>query len=638
MNEYGSNIHMMRNPESTYNLADALVGPIFLLALLTKCIFFQFNTGVSDAPVFSEANTGMLIMSTTSILFIFSLVLLIFNTKRLTAVFVTDLILSILVFADTLYFRYYNTAITLPVFRQIGLVSTIADSTISLLRPGDLIFAVDFPIFIIYFLLIRKKRLNKPAPIKLFIRVISTVLILCICIGVSHYACRIAPADTTDTEFTISSGNNKVITDYGLFYFHYYDIKGSIIELFFTDRTLEPEEKQELDEFFVQKDSVSKNNSSIKYKGIAEGKNLIVIQMEAIQQFLINAEYNGREITPNLNKFIDDSIYLDNFFYQVGAGNTSDAEFLTNNSLYPLKEGAVYFKYPYNTYESLPNILNSRGYSTYVFHANKPSYWNRNEMYKSVGFRNFISSNKFDQDDIIGWGLSDKSMFRQAVDKIDTSNPFYGFFITLSSHHPYNYFTDFDNFDVTGCNNEMAANYMKAANYVDQAIGEFFDMLKQKGLYDNSVIVIYGDHHAVMKDQTDVLTELTGFQFTEYNWTMQQKTPCFIHFPGMDKTGVNNTVCGEIDILPTIANLMGFEVPHALGKDILNTDNGYAVLRDSSVITDEFAYIASEEKVYDNNGSPLSLKSYEDVIAGYQHELDISEIILKKNALKSYKQ
>jgi phosphoglycerol transferase MdoB-like AlkP superfamily enzyme len=483
----------------------------------------------------------------------------------------------------------------------------------------------------------RKNKIRRPSPIKLIIRVISTALILCICIGVSHYACRNTITDTNDTEFNISSGNNKIIANYGLLYFHYYDIKGTIVEHFFTDRSLNDEEKQKLDEFFAEKRASSKG-SSAKYKGIAEGKNLIVIQMEAIQQFLINTEYNGKEITPNLNKFINDSIYFDNFFYQVGAGNTSDAEFLTNNSLYPLKEGAVYFKYPYNTYESLPNILNSKGYNTYVFHANKPSYWNRNEMYKSVGFKNFISSSKFTQDDVIGWGLNDKSMFKQSLDKIDTSKPFYTFYITLSSHHPYSYFSDFDNFDVTGCNNEMAANYMKAANYVDEAIGEFFDMLKTKGLYDNSVIVIYGDHHAVMKDQTDVLTELTGFRFTDYNWTMQQKTPCFIHFPGMDKKGVNNIVCGEIDILPTIANLMGFEVPHAIGKDILNAENGYAVLRDSSVITDEFAFIASEEKVYDNNGNPTSLDKYESVIADYQHELDISEIILKKNALKYYKQ
>lgn len=622
---------------SVHNCIEAFVWLIFLFGMLAKLFYFQLNTRVNTPPIFSAANIGMLIMSLTIILFISALVFLIFSTRRVSALFITDVIFSILILADTLYFRYYNTAITLPVLRQIGLVSSIADSTMNLLRFGDLIFVIDLLILIICLVLIKKKKLNNPSPVKLVIRLFFAILMLCLCVGASHFAYRFAQEEVNDTEFTISSGNNSIITNYGLLYFHYYDIKGEIIEHYFTNRTLEPDEKQKIDEFFSNRKAKSASSASAKYKGIASGKNLIIIQMEAIQQFLINSEFNGKQITPNLNRFVNDSVYFDNFFYQVGAGNTSDAEFLTNNSLYPLKEGAVYFKYPNNTYESLPNILNSCGYNTYVFHANKPSYWNRNEMYKSLGFRNFVSSNKFVQDDEIGWGLSDKSMFRQSLDKIDTSKPFYGFFITLSSHHPYNYFENYDGFDVTGCENEMAANYMKAAHYVDQAIGEFFDRLKQMGLFDNSVVIIYGDHHAVMKDQTDVLTELTNIQFNEYNWTMLQKTPCFIRFPGMDKTGANNTICGEIDILPTIANLMGFEVPHALGKDMLNTENGYAVLRNSSVITDTFAYVGSEEKVYDNNGNPLSLEEYEDVIASYQHELDISEIILKKNALKSYK-
>ena len=183
----------------------------------------------------------------------------------------------------------------------------------------------------------------------------------------------------------------------------------------------------------------------------------------------------------------------------------------------------------------------------------------------------------------------------------------------------------------------MAGNYVKAANYVDQAIGQLFEDLKRRGLYDNSIIIIYGDHHAVLKDQSDMLKDLIGFEFNEYNWTKLQKTPCFIRFPGMKETGVNSTICGEIDLLPTIANLMGLEAPHALGKDIFNTQKGYAILRNSSVITDDFTYVNADGNVYDNEGQLLDKSKYFNDIAKYQHELEISDIILQKDALKGYK-
>ena len=146
-----------------------------------------------------------------------------------------------------------------------------------------------------------------------------------------------------------------------------------------------------------------------------------------------------------------------------------------------MRDGAVYFKFPTNIYESLPKMLKQKGYTSYVFHANNPSFWNRTEMYKAIGFDKFINSKNFVLDDQLGWGLSDKSFFRQSLEMIDASKPFYGFFITLSSHHPYNYFDDYDGFDVGDYEDTMTGNYVKAANYVDQAIGQLFDDLKQEG-------------------------------------------------------------------------------------------------------------------------------------------------------------
>lgn len=599
---------------------------IFILGILIKVAYFQFTTKINVKPYFTAFNNNMFLASITSVTMFAAFVLLFFNKKRLVALFLADIFLTLLLLADTLYFRYYYNAITIPVLYQIGLVSSITDSAKSLFRVKDLIFVIDIPLFIAGFSLLKRlpsKELQKIRPIK---RIVSAVVVLSISFGLFQFAYGksspgIFPYD-----------NNYVINNLGILYFHYYDIKRHLEERYFTDHTLNAEEKTELDNYFNTKTAAGN-----RYKGIASGKNLIIVQMEAIQQFVINAEFNGKEITPNLNKYINESTYFDNFYYQVGTGNTSDAEFLTNNSLYPLRDGAVYFKYPTNTFESLPRMLKQQGYTSYVFHANNPSFWNRTEMYKAVGFDKFISSKDYTLDDCLGWGLSDKSFFRQSMEKIDTSKPFYGFFITLSSHHPYNYFDDYQGFDVGNYEDTMTGNYVKAANYVDQAIGQLFEDLKRRGLYDNSIIIIYGDHQAVLKDQTDMLKDLIGFNFTEYKWTKLQKSPFFIRFPGMKETGVNNTISGEINLLPTIANLMGLEAPHALGKDIFNTEKGYAVLRNSSVITDDFTFVSSDGNVYGNEGQLLDKSKYEKEIEQYQHELEISDIILQKNALRSYK-
>ena len=188
--------------------------------------------------------------------------------------------------------------------------------------------------------------------------------------------------------------------------------------------------------------------------------------------------------------------------------------------------------------------------------------------------------------------------------------------------------------DVGKYEDTFIGDYLKGASYVDKAIGAFFEDLKRRGLYDNSVIVIYGDHYAIPMDQSDALKDIIGYKDSTLNWLKLQKTPCFIRFPGMDNTGVHKITAGEIDILPTIANLMGFDAPHAIGKDLFNTEKGYAVLRSSTVITDDFIYSNADGKVYGKDGKELKKEDYIEKIKGYQKQLDISDLIIKKNAFK----
>ncbi|HEX2947174.1 MAG TPA: LTA synthase family protein [Clostridia bacterium] len=604
-------------------VTEALLWMISICGTILKAVYFQFSSGVSEMPFFSRINNNMYISLFGSVILIISAVLLLFNRKRLLVLILVSTAASLLLLADTLYYRYFQNLMTVTVLNQIRLLGAVEGSVRSLLRRSDILFALDLPFLCLGTVVLKKRFKGGIARIRPIFRICAALLLLIGGLGLSRFAYN------RSSQGTFAYDNKYVANNLGIFNFHYYDTDRFIRENYIEDRSLKAEERKEIEDFFG-----ANRNTGYRYKGTASGRNLVIIQMEAIQQFLVNFKWNGYEITPNLNHFIHDSVYLNNFYSQIGAGNTSDAEFLANTSLYPLGDAPVYFRFPGNTYDSISRRLSAMNYEPLVFHANYPSFWNRMEMYRSLGFSQFVSSRDFIMDDYRGWGLSDRSFFRQAMDLADVAGPVYSFMISLTSHHPYNFFGSGEGFDAGGLEDTMAGDYLKAANYVDEAVGELLYDLKRRGLYNNSIIILYGDHFAFPKDQNEFLSELTGYKFSEYNWVKYQRVPCFIRFPGLKETGVNRTVCGQLDLFPTIANLMGFDAPYAIGHDIFNNTNGHAVLRNSTVITSDFTYVAAEDKVYDKKGKSADKGLYEGEIAKYQYELKISDLILHKDALK----
>lgn len=608
-------------------LSESLFITLFIVFTLLKCLYFQFNTKLNKAPYFSLENLFMIISTIAVIAIIVSLTLFIFDKKRLVAIFTINLLLTTLLIADTNFFRYYYNLITIPVFFQLNprMISSVDQSIVSLFQLKDLIYIIDLPIMIYTFLKLNKRGVDSIRFSKRFAKSISILAVASIIIVSISSASNI-------TSFAYS--NNYSAKSLGVLYSHFYNTKLFIEKTLSQDDGLKEEEKKLLENHFQNKSKEDGTANSDKYKGIAEGKNLIVVQMEAMQQFVIGKTINGKEITPNLNRLIEESLYFDNIYYQVSGGNTSDAEFLTNNSLYPLSEGSVYHRYSENTYHSLASILKDKGYTTYSLHAFDKTFWNRDEMYKALKFDTFFSSEDYVMDDFAGWSgnaLSDKSFFRQSLNLIDTSKPFYSFFVTLSNHHPFNYFEDFD-FDVGEFEGEYIGNFIKGANYADSCIGEFIKDLKQRGLYDNSLIVFYGDHSAVPKIESEGLMKFLGIEYNDCDWAKLQRVPLIIHYPGQQKGEVISTTGGQIDIMPTIANLMGFDVPYALGKDLINTQESYVVLRNGSVITDKYIYFNDTRELYDyKTGKPLNISLYEKELENLINELNISDLIISND-------
>lgn len=335
---------------------------------------------------------------------------------------------------------------------------------------------------------------------------------------------------------------------------------------------------------------------NIQYYGTQKGKNVFMIHLESFQQFLIDYKVDGQEVTPNLNQFYHDqnTLSFDNFYNQVGQGKTSDAEMMQENSLFGLATGSAMVKYgTNNTFESLPAILGQRGYTTATFHGDVASFWNRDNTYKSFGYDYFFSksyypnANKANYN--VGYGMKDKIFLRDSAQYIEQlPQPFYAKLITVTNHYPYDLDKQNIDFPATKTGDNTVDGYVQTAHYLDQSFGELIAYLKKVGLYNNSVFVLYGDHYGISENHQPAIAQLLGKdKVTNYDLANFQKVPFMIHATGL-KGGIDHTYGGEIDMMPTLLDLLG--VPDdgmtMFGQDMLSSDyKGKVVFRDGDWIT-----------------------------------------------------
>ncbi|MBO4991546.1 MAG: sulfatase-like hydrolase/transferase, partial [Firmicutes bacterium] len=359
--------------------------------------------------------------------------------------------------------------------------------------------------------------------------------------------------------------------------------------------------------------------------GVAEGKNLIVIQVEALQNFVIDRSYNGQELTPVLNNLIGkDTIYFDNYYMQIAAGNTSDAEFATNNSIYGSGQSYTYELYKDNAFRGLPWLLMERGYSTVAMHGYDGQFWSRADAYETQGFETFIDGDGFR---IKGtrtvWGVNDEDFFTQAVDYLmGQSQPFYGFLITLSSHTPFELPEKLSTLELKEEDQgTMFGNYLRSIHYTDAAIGTLIQELKRTGLYEKSVIAIYGDHFGLSISDPDNVKFMSDFLGRQYRFSDAANIPLLIHIPGAGEEAERtvSVAGGQTDFLPTIAYLLGFEKLDTLymGRNLLaENQQGFVVqnryAKKGTFITNEYCYTASADELFEN-GKAYRLKSDEEL-------------------------
>ena len=390
--------------------------------------------------------------------------------------------------------------------------------------------------------------------------------------------------------------------------------------------------------------------------GVAKGKNLIVVQMESMQNMVIGRDYNGQAITPELNGIISSpgTMYFDNFYSQIGSGNTSDAEFAANNSIMGSMESYTYQLYQNNYFKGLPWILKEAGYGTYVMHGYKKMFWNRENMYPALGFDKFFGDDYFKSDNIEGIGggnivgISDHAFFEQATDCMaGLPQPFYSMLITLSSHNPFRLPDSLKEIDIKPEDDNLFGAYVNSVHYADKCIGEFMELLKEKGLYDNSVVVFYGDHFAMVKGDKAVDDSVSNWLGTDYRYDTMMNVPLIIHIPGLETNATYENSGGQLDIMPTLAYLLGIEKLDTiyLGQNLFTgADSTVAVqvhMLKGSYIKGDQVFEISRDGIFENSkawnrktGEETGLSGCAEISAEAKNVIDLSQFYLNNDVLR----
>ena len=215
-----------------------------------------------------------------------------------------------------------------------------------------------------------------------------------------------------------------------------------------------------------------------EYFGAGKGMNVIYLHLESMQNFLINYELHGEEVTPFLNSLTKDenTLYFDNFFHQTAQGKTSDAEFLLENSLWITTRFSFYNK-RFKHVPSGSSHLSQKGYTSAVFHGNSGSFWNRDEIYKSFGYGEFFDAGyyKMNPEDLADYGLMDKPFFEESIPLLESlPQPFYTKFMTVSHRYPYPINEEDATIAPHTTGDKSVDSYFQTARYADEALEQFF--------------------------------------------------------------------------------------------------------------------------------------------------------------------
>jgi lipoteichoic acid synthase len=488
---------------------------------------------------------------------------------------------SLLILADVVYYRFFGDVLSTPALLAARQTGRVWGSIGSLFTPGLLWLLVDWPFaFWLVARMSRRPAPEPPSPARVVMAVTATVAALSVSAALVS-----VPSVLASTPLDQMFRARAVVEQLGPFGYHAYDT-WNYARSTWLRRPATVAQVDEAAAWLRERAALRAGGATF---AAARGRNLIVVQVESLQDFLVDFTVGDQEVMPNLRRWTSDSLRFTNVTDQTSEGRTSDAEFTTMTSLLPLDHGAVAFRFPGNHYIALPRVLTEHGYATLSAVSFEPGFWNRQVMHPAYGFQRSLFEPDFQMTEQIGWGLNDHDFLQQMVPRLETlPRPFGAWLITLSLHHPFDAFPDRHKVLKLGAlDGTSFGNYLHTMRFFDQALEDFKAALARDGLLDNSLIVVFGDHDAGFARDAS-LARTIGIGTDDASWILNDRIPMFMRAggaghaegagtaghegrAGRELIGARAMPAGQTDLAPTVLALLGIDpapLPY-LGRNLL---------------------------------------------------------------------
>lgn len=300
----------------------------------------------------------------------------------------------------------------------------------------------------------------------------------------------------------------------------------------------------------------------IKIKFPKEKRNLIYIYLESMESSNVSSKNGGafsKSLIPNLEKLAKENINFSNS-YKIGGAKELDntdytiAAIISQTSGIPLKiTPKMLFdketKLLLNTY-SLGKILKDNGYNNYFLLGSDADYGARRDYFINNGDYNiydylWAKENKLiDEDYFVWWGYEDNKLFEFAKTKLleisKKEEPFNFSMLTVDTHTKDGYLDE-------TCELKFNNKYANSLYCADQKINSFINWIKQQDFYDNTTIIITGDHLTMQLDFYDESYD----NRTIYNTIINSK---------IKPINEKNRLFSTLDMFPTTLASLGAEI------------------------------------------------------------------------------
>ena len=590
--------------------------------------------------------------------------------NRFTYYLIMDIFLSAICMINSVYYTFYSSFASVSMLSLTQYIGDVGDAVVeNVLQLKDLVYVIGPLVLILWHVKLKKKNYYKKIESKSTRKKKMTSTLIT---GTAILGLFIVTLTSLDVSRFVKQWNKEyIVTRFGIYIYQSNDLVTSLQpklnSMFGYDKA-----KKTFNDYFANRETPKTN----EYTGIFKNKNILVIHAESMQNNVIGLEFNGEEVSPNLNKLASEGMYFSNYFSQVSVGTSSDTELTFSTSLMPTKSGTAFVSYSDRTYNSIPKLLSEQGYYTFSMHANNADFWNRRTMHNSLGYKRFYSKKdyKVTPETTIGLGLSDKDFFKQSIPKLVKINEkhdnWYGLMIMLTNHTPFSDTEKYGEYAVDmketitnedGTTVEVVhpymegtklGNYFKSVHYADSALGQLFEDLDANGLLDNTVVVLYGDHDARLprkdydllynydKKTNSVLSkdDPNYKEYDSYQYELGRKVPFIIWTKDMAGSKYNmevTEVMGMYDAMPTLGNMFGFYNEYQLGHDIFNVIGSNIVcFPNGNWVTNKAYYNSQKVEYLSLNGEAISEEEIKKNTEYTNNLLDVSNDIIVFNLLE----